>query len=235
MLGLLLAASACSQEARTPAEVLLAESIAYHDPEGVFMERLHQLDLRETRPGAPDRQTTIAFHGAGTELTLHQQRDGRIIDAEVGPDNCRATVDGSAAIPDSLAERYRLTCEGLRWVRDYYAFLFALPMKLQAPGTRLEPGVSRTTFQGDSVRVLRATFDAEVGTDTWLLYFDPASHALMGYRFYHDEAAGDGEYVVLGGEVEEAGIRLPRERRWYVNADDRFLGADVIEHYEVQR
>jgi hypothetical protein len=215
---------ALSQDVLPPADTLLARSIAYHDPGGLFMSRVHRLSLREMRPGAPDRRTIITFDGPGTELVLEQQRDGRLIEAAVDPSGCSASLDGSTAIPDSLVSRYRLSCEGLRWVRDYYAFLFALPMKLAAPGTRLAPEATRSTFQGEPFHELRVTFDAEVGTDTWLVYLDPATHTLLGYRFYHDEAADDGEYIILDGEVSASGIRLPRERRWHVNADDRFLG-----------
>lgn len=231
--ALTLAAPAFAQPSLPPADTLLARSIAYHDPEGTFMQRTHRLVLRETRPGRPDRQTTLTFDGPGTRMALVQERDGHTIDAEVGPDACTAALDGSTSIPDSLATRYRLTCEGLRWVRDYYTFLFALPMKLTAPGTRLAPEATATTFQGEGVHALQVTFDAEVGTDTWYLYLDPDTHALVGYRFYHEGVPDEGEYVVLEGEATAAGIRLPRTRRWYTTTDDRFLGADIIEQYEV--
>ena len=48
------------------------------------------------------------------------------------------------------------------------------------------------------------------------------------YRFYHDEAAGDGEYIVLDGELEAAGLRLPKSRAWYIHKEDRHLGTDVL-------
>ena len=33
--------------------------------------------------------------------------------------------------------------------------------------------------------------------------------------------------------VQDSGLRLPRVRRWYVNADDRFLGADELSDLRV--
>lgn len=216
-----------------PADTLLARSLAYHDPAGLFMQRAHQFTLREQRPGSPDRQTTITFDGPGTTLALSQQRNGHDIEARVSQENCQASLDGDAAIPDSLVTRYRLSCEGLSWVRDYYAFLFALPMKITAAGTILASEATDTTFQGQPVYALRVTFDAATGSDTWLLYLDKSTYALTGYRFFHNEAANDGEYIVLKGEASAAGIRIPRERQWFNNADDRFLGTDIIERYEV--
>lgn len=51
---------------------------------------------------------------------------------------------------------------------------------------------------------------------------------MIGYRFYHDEAAGDGEYILLSGERAVRGMRIPVERRWFTNADDRYLGTDTL-------
>jgi hypothetical protein len=70
------------------------------------------------------------------------------------------------------------------------------------------------------------------------MYLDPATYALVGYRFFYDEAAIDGRYndgacIALEGEVSASAIRLLRERRWHANADDRFLGADITAQYEV--
>ena len=75
---------------------------------------------------------------------------------------------------------------------------------------------------------LRVTYDEGVGDDTWYFYFDPRSYALVGYRFYHDPAKNDGEYIVLEGESEIGSLRLPRTRKWYTHADDRHLGTDTI-------
>ena len=75
---------------------------------------------------------------------------------------------------------------------------------------------------------LRVTYDPEVGVDTWYLYFDPDTSALVGYRFYHDESANDGEYIVLEGEVSSGTLRLPKARTWYTHGDDRLLGTDTL-------
>ena len=39
---------------------------------------------------------------------------------------------------------------------------------------------------------LRATYDPEVGEDIWDFFFDPETYALVGYRFFRDEAARGG-------------------------------------------
>ena len=51
---------------------------------------------------------------------------------------------------------------------------------------------------------------------------------MIGYRFYHDESKNDGEYITLEGEIEIEGIKMPKDRYWYMNVNDRFLGADLL-------
>ena len=51
---------------------------------------------------------------------------------------------------------------------------------------------------------------------------------MIGYRFYHDEAANDGEYIELEGIQEGGGLRLPRARTWYTHKEDKLLGTDTL-------
>ncbi|MEM1322964.1 MAG: hypothetical protein AAGG75_22050 [Bacteroidota bacterium] len=62
-----------------------------------------------------------------------------------------------------------------------------------------------------------------------IIYIHPSTYALLGYRFYHDESKNDGEYITLEGKVLLNGIRFPQTRKWYKNADDKFLGADILQ------
>ena len=110
--------------------------------------------------------------------------------------------------------------------RNRDLFLWGLPMKLTDPGTRLDPKVKETRFEGKAVYELRVTYDQSVGSDTWYFFFGRETCALVGHRFHHDESAGDGEYTVLTDEITGQGLRLPRIRRWYTNKD----GKPVITH-----
>ncbi len=40
--------------------------------------------------------------------------------------------------------------------------------------------------------------------------------------------SSDGEYILLEGERDVLGMRIPVERRWFTNAEDRYLGTDVL-------
>ena len=105
-------------------------------------------------------------------------------------------------------------------------------MKLRDPGTRIDPQVLDTEFSGEPALALRVTYDPDVGSDIWYVYFDPTTSALVGYRFYYDEEANDGEYIELEGEVEGAGLRIPKARTWYTHGDNRLLGTDTLTRIE---
>jgi hypothetical protein len=223
--------TARAQTPTLPADTVLARTLAWHDPHQAWANTSLRFKVRETRPGAPDRQTTIGL-GSGA-FTFASQREGRQIAARLHADGtCTASVDGQTALPDSLRQRYRLSCTDQAWLRGYYGYLLGLPMKLHDPGTHLDPVARRTTFRGRDVYALRVTYDPSVGGDIWYFYIDPATFALVGARFYHDEAAGDGEHLAFSGWVAVGGLRLPRVRQWYLNQDDAFLGVDFIEDFQ---
>ena len=233
-LVLLLLLAACSTEPQpSDAEQLVARSIAFHDPDGAWYGRAHRIELKEKRPdGSTQRISSLHLDPLAGSFGMRQVRGEDVVEAFVDAENCATTVNG--AIPDSsLAARYRLTCpDGPAWWREYYAFMHGLPMKLQDPGALIEPGVVDTTFMDRAVRQIRVTYSPEVGSDIWYFYFDPDTAQIVGSRFYHDEAAGDGEYIPFDGLVEADGMRLIREIHWYTNTGDRYLGTDSLAAYE---
>ena len=235
VLVLLAAATpAVSASAETPptAEELLAASIAYHDPEGTFLAEGYRLRFVETRPGGADRRTEIVIDVPGERFEMVRAGE-RVVAGVMAPGRCEMTLDGRADVSAEEREEHRLTCERLTTMRDYYTYLWGLPMKLADPGTRLGR-VSATEFEGKAVYDLRVTYDERVGVDTWYFYFDRATSALVGYRFYHDESKNDGEVILLEGEFAAHGIRLPEQRTWYTHQDDRLLGTDTLVALDVE-
>ena len=206
------------------ADDLVARSSAYHDPAGHFLGHAHRLTFRETRPDGDDRHAVVVVDVPG-ERFVHSTGDPPIQSRLFGT-ACSFVIDGREPTTEER-ETHRLACDRLVRRRDYYTFLWGLPMKLRDPGTRLGP-VEAATFEGEPTWQLRVTWDEAVGTDIWYFYFDVETARMVGYRFYHDEAAGDGEVIVLSGELEAAGMRLPAERAWTTHLDDRYLGTDIL-------
>jgi hypothetical protein len=144
-----------------------------------------------------------------------------------------ARLNGSSEISAEDLKTHRLAADNLPGWRDYFMYMFGLPMKLRDPGTRLDPEVTQAEFNGLQALVLHVTYSPEVGKDTWYFYLDPETYALVGCRFFHDEASNDGEYLVFEDEVEgPGGLRLPKLRHWYMNLDGEHIATDDVTSIE---
>ncbi len=218
----------------TPAGTLVARSVAFHDPNGVWGTRPIAMSWVGVNPEGVERVALdLSFGTNETDFALSGRYAGSTIEYQTSSDGWSSTVDGETELDDETLERMRLHREdGMFW-RSYYGFLAGLPMKISDPGAHLEPGVIETTFQDRAVQAVKVTYDSDVGGDTWYFYFEPGTAQLVGCRFYHDESINDGEYITFEGLSEGGGLRLPRHRRWYVNADDRFLASDEVRSIEV--
>ena len=75
---------------------------------------------------------------------------------------------------------------------------------------------------------MKVTYKKEVGNDIWYFYFDPSTYAMEVYQFFHDESKNDGEYILLSGMETINGIKMPKNRAWYYNKDDKYLATDVL-------
>lgn len=215
----------------SPAQ-LLEKSIQYHDPNNVWAVQKHELNLKETRPNGADRQTKLVIDIPNSFFEINQLRDGRQIIRQMNNEACIHQLDGSAQIALEEVKSLQLTCERTEFLRNYYTYLWGLPMKLKDPGTLLGEKIMETTFMNHACYAFKVSYSPEVGKDVWYFYFNKSTFALLGYRFYHDESKNDGEYIPLEEEVIVNGMRLPKIRKWFVNKDDRFLGADILENNE---
>ena len=142
-------------------------------------------------------------------------------------ERCEMTLDGRKDVTDEERRQHGIECDRLRRLRDYYVYLWGLPMKLRDPGTRLG-AVQLTSLLHRPVYGLQVTYSPDVGNDTWYVYFDRETSELVGYRFFHDEMKNDGELILLGGTFSEDGVRLPQVRAWFTHLDDRHLGTDIL-------
>lgn len=216
------------------ASQVLEMALAYHDPQGRWQSARFRLDLRETRPDGTERRTRIQFQNSLDSFEIRTQREGREIEGLLAAEDCIVTLDGSTDITVEERDKLKLTCERIRWLRNYYTYLWGLPMKLRDPEARIDQEVTDAWYQNRKVWSVRVTYEEEVGSDIWYFYFDQQTHALAGYRFYHDESKRDGEYIVLEGETDIEGMRIPKRRSWYTNAEGRHLGDDILVDIEVR-
>lgn len=237
-LVLLLAPLAAPATAAGSAEELLAAAIAHHDPQGRWSQGAFLLTLVEERPGDADRRTRVLIDNATGRFEIDTERQGHEIhgslDSAMDPvAGCTWRLDGREAVTPEERAALSLTCERLATLRNYYTYLWGLPMKLTDPRTRIAPRVRETTFEGEPARAIDVTYDPAVGSEGWTFYFDAEAPVLIGYAF--ERPVGDErphEHVVLEETVTGAGLRLPAVRRWTVSEEGELLGIDRLVEIE---
>ncbi len=207
---------------------LLDKTIEYHDPYDAWRSFHAQLSITTETPNRSDRISDILLNLSTQYFKLTVKRNGNIVEQILDKDKCSLTLNGSTSFSEEDTKTHGLTCERAGTMKDYYTYLYGLPMKLRDSGAILNPKIQTRTFKGREYLVLKVNYKEQVGKDTWYFYFDPKTYAMKVYRFFHDESKNDGEYILLSGEEEVSGIRMPKTRTWYYNKDDKYLGADIL-------
>ena len=223
---------ACAQGDATTGPGLLQQAIRYHDPNGEWASFANTLTLEERRPNGEVYETFVTLDNTAGSFQYRRDDGDNLVIKRVVAGECFASLNGSETFDDEQEEAHRLSCEEVERSRNFYLFLWGLPMKLRDPGTIVAESVAREEFEGQEVLSVRVTYEEDVGSDTWYFYLDPLSYRMVGYRFYHDEAANDGEYIVLRDEYQLGGLRIPQSRSWYRNDDGSYLGTDVLRGHE---
>jgi hypothetical protein len=223
-------------EAQSTGAELIDASIRFHDPEGLWSTANLVLGFNDTRPGKEDRPASFSFDNTTGTACVTRLLDGKKIIWHITDDQCSFEIDGRTEITQEEIEQYRLTEERGITMRNYYLYLWGLPMKLKDPGTKVQEQILDKEFNGQMAKVAKVTYEEAVGSDIWYFYFAPETYELIGYQFYHDEEKGDGEYITLTGLEEINAMRIPKNRTWYTNPDSTLLGTDNLIHsYSVHR
>lgn len=204
---------------------LLEKAIAYHDPNGNWETFAGELKLQFTGPAMTDRESIVTIDLPKEFFNVSSVQDGKKTFREITGAQCRFTDKEGQVVSSST---YDAQCDRTVMFRNYYTYLYGLPMKLKDPGTNIDPTVTKTTFKGKEYLVLRVAYDKEVGSDIWQFYFNPETYAMEVYQFFKGEDIKTGEYILLSDEMLVKGIKMPKNRAWYYNKDDGFLGTDKL-------
>ncbi|MEM8927771.1 MAG: DUF6503 family protein [Bacteroidota bacterium] len=207
---------------------VLDKAIAFHDPNGIWPSFIGTLQVTMETPSSSERHSIVHIDIPNSKFGLEVSKDGDSYTYRLEKEGCEISLNGSTTISMEDREKFRLSCERGKMYRNYYTYLYGLPMKLKDTGTQIHDKVTKATFKGKTYLKVKATYDAEVGEDTWYFYFDPETYAMEVYQFFHEESKNDGEYILLSGMEEINGIKMPKIRKWYYNKDDTYLGTDNL-------
>jgi hypothetical protein len=216
---------------QTAADSLLAASIKYHDPNDEWTELRAIMGFSDTRPGKPDRSASFFINNPDGIYCIVRDEDDVQVTRHVVNGKVSYELNGTETISEEDIKTYNLTSERSLMLRNYYLYLWGMPMKLKDPGTIIDHEIYLKNFNNEKTNAIRVTYEAEVGSDIWYFYFNPDSNELVGYQFYHDEKMGDGEYIILEDSMKLNGLSIPKNRSWYTNKDSTLLGTDRLVHF----
>ncbi|WP_224488387.1 DUF6503 family protein [Robertkochia flava] len=206
---------------------VLERAIEYHDPGQRWDQFKGTLEIEMTTPDQSVRYSEVFIDLPGNTFTLKTERDSTQTFRTWKDGQCTFSLNGVTDLTPEEMKKHRGTCERTTMMKNYYTYLYGLPMKLMDPGSRIGEEVERKTFMGKEYLVVRVDYDPEVGQDVWCFYFDPETYAMEAYQFFKDETTGQGEYILLEETMDVQGMKIPKSRAWYTNKG-KYLGTDLL-------
>ncbi|MEP2239181.1 MAG: DUF6503 family protein, partial [Maribacter sp.] len=201
LLSLFMISSVLSNAQEITGNELLERAIAFHDPENNWSTFKGKMLIEMENPKSSPRSTVVEMKLPSNYFKTTVTKDNYVIESELDNNDCTLKLNGSTSIFPKIKDSLNISCERAKMMKNYYTYLYGLPMKLKDPGTIIDDKVIKKNFKGKSYLVLKATYEKEVGNDTWYFYFDPKTYAMEVYQFFHDESKNDGEYILLSDMI----------------------------------
>ncbi len=206
---------------------LLEKAIQYHDPNGNWETFKGTLFVTMKTPKNTDRNSEIKIDIPKESFYVKASRGENTTEYALNKNNCKIIFNGKENPSEEIKTKHQLSCNKANLYKNYYTYLYGLPMKLKDQGTIIHDKVTRKTFKGKEYLVLKATYNQKIGKDTWYFYFNPKTYAMEVYQFFK-ETKNSGEYILLTGEEIINGIKMPKNRAWYYNKNNGYLGTDSL-------
>lgn len=187
---------------------LIEKSIAFHDPKGSWKDLKATFVLEDSLP-APRSSRSYSFMLDNSQSIMSYTIEGTSY--SVHRDSLQVKM-GDVNLEQALRSR------------NYYTFLWGLPMKLQDSGTTIEELTTMEELNGNNYHVVRVPYEKDV----WCFYLEPETYRMAAYKFYKDEPNQTGEIIYLEGIVEFDGMKIPANRMWYRTENSEFLGTDKL-------
>ncbi|QTD36826.1 hypothetical protein JL193_11865 [Polaribacter batillariae] len=208
-------------------EQLLEKAIEFHDPNGNWETFKGEFFVTMEMPKNSPRKSRIRINLPEQYFLVKAVKDTIVTEYAIHKGDCSMAINGNTNPSEELKKKYSLSCKRAKLYKNYYTYLYGLPMKLKDKGTIIHKKVERKMFKGKEYLVLKATYNKEVGKDTWYFYFNPKTYAMEVYQFFK-EAKDSGEYILLSGLETINGIKMPKNRAWFYNKDNGYLGTDIL-------
>jgi len=212
---------------------LLEKAITYHDPDNNWNTFAEGFSVTMETPKNSARISNIRINLPEELFYIKMTRDTLITEYTVNKGSCSFALNGEKNLSVKQQKQFNISCERALLYKNYYTYLYGLPMKLKDTGTIIDKKVDKKVFKGNTYLVLKVSYDITVGSDVWYFYFNPTTYAMEVYQFFKTDEQGNikldsGEYILLSDETIINNIKMPKNRAWYYNKDNSYLGTDIL-------
>ncbi|NVJ89580.1 MAG: hypothetical protein HWD82_09095 [Flavobacteriaceae bacterium] len=225
LLILFITFSICSQN--LTGEQLLEKAIQFHDPNNNWPTFQGTLNITMKSPNRSPRKSIIQINLPKQYFSVKATRDSITTNFIVDKEKYSFQLNGKNPTEEEQ-KKYNLNKDRANLYKNYYTYLYGLPMKLKDNGTIIHDKVELKNFKGKQYLVLKVTYPKDIGKDTWYFYFNPKTYAMEVYQFFKDESKKDGEYILLSDLETISGVIMPKNRAWYYNKNNGYLGTDFL-------
>lgn len=212
---------------------LLDKAISYHDPNNNWSTFNSKLNITMQVPNKSNRDSEIHINLPKGRFYLKAIQDKLTTEYTLEKEKCTIKLNGKSDLDEKTLNTNNLSCDRGTLYKNYYTYLYGLPMKLKDSGANINQKIERKTFKGKEYFVLEVNYDKAIGTDLWYFYFNTKTYAMEIYQFFKTDDKGKqkketGEYILLTSEEVINSIKMPKTRAWYYNKDDQYLGTDIL-------
>lgn len=207
---------------------LLEKAIKFHDPNGNWESFKGTFFVTMKTPEKSNRVSVITIDLPKQRFSVKATSGKKTTEYHIDKDSIQIVFNGTKNPSQEIQKKNSLSTARAKMYQDYYTYLYGLPMKLKDPGTIIHEQVNLEKFMGDQMLVLKVTYSKEIGKDTWYFYFNVDTYKMEAYQFFHDEQKNDGEYILLDELETINGIKMPKNRAWYLNKNATYLGTDIL-------
>lgn len=144
----------CIGQNLTP-EQLLSNAISYHDPNGNWTSFNDEFTVVMTTPDASKRTSVISIDLPKEYFSVEATRDTVTTTYTLSKGKCDMRYNGK--ILDSTTTKAKnMTCDRALLYKNYYSYLYGLPIKLKDLGTNLSDTVEKRNFKDKDYLVTKS-------------------------------------------------------------------------------
>ena len=118
---------------------LLEKAISYHDPYSNWELFNADFVVNMESPNRPKRKSKIKINLPSSIFRIEVHQNENILISKLEGGKCYLEFNGKSDLTNEIKVKYNLDCKRAIYFRDYYTYLFGLPMKQMDQLLHLDP------------------------------------------------------------------------------------------------